>query len=93
MSAACRHLRPGDWVGAVAPAGPAAPERVQQGAPLFERFGLRAWLYPSCHARHPEHDFPADEDALRAANLHAAFAETDVAAVFALCDADRRYVA
>ena len=79
-----RHLRPGDLVGVIAPAGPCAPERVALVVPLFERFGLRARLYPGCHARHPEHDFLAGNDATRLADLHAAFADTDVAAVFAL---------
>ena len=68
----------------IAPAGPCAPERVALVAPLFERFGLRTRLYPGCHARHPQHDFLAGDDATRLADLHAAFAETDVAAVFAL---------
>ena len=79
-----RHLRPGDLVGVIAPAGPCAPERVALVVPLFARFGLRTRLYPGCHARHPEHDFLAGDDATRLADLHAAFAESDVAAVFAL---------
>ena len=79
-----RHLRPGDLVGVIAPAGPATPERVKRVEPLFARFGLRARLYPSCHARHPQHDFLAGDDALRLADLHAAFADADVHAVFCL---------
>lgn len=79
-----RCLRPGDRVGVIAPAGPATPERLAQVEPLFARFGLRAKLYPSCHARHPQHDFLAGDDALRLADLHAAFADADHAAVFAL---------
>ena len=79
-----RCLRPGDRVGVIAPAGPATPERVALVEPLFARFGLRTKLYPSCHARHPQHDFLAGDDALRLADLHAAFADADNAAVFAL---------
>ena len=79
-----RHLRRGDLVAVIAPAGPSAPERVALVPPLFERFGLRARLYPSCHARHPQHDFLAGDDATRLADLHSAFADTDVAAVFCL---------
>ena len=79
-----RHLRPGDLVGVIAPAGPSAPERVALVEPLFARFGLRARLYPSCHARHPRHDFLAGDDATRLADVHAAFAAPDVAAVFCL---------
>jgi muramoyltetrapeptide carboxypeptidase len=84
MARLMQHLRPGDLVGVIAPAGPATPERVAQIEPLFARFGLRARLYPSCHARHPQHDFLAGDDALRAADLHAAFADDDVRAVFCL---------
>lgn len=79
-----RHLRCGDLVGVIAPAGPATAERVALVEPLFARFGLRARLYPSCHARHPQHDFLAGDDATRLADLHAAFADADVGAVFCL---------
>jgi muramoyltetrapeptide carboxypeptidase len=79
-----RHLRRGDLVAVIAPAGPSTLERVALVPPLFERHGLRARLYPSCHARHPQHDFLAGDDATRLADLHAAFADTDIAAVFCL---------
>lgn len=79
-----RRLREGDTVGIVAPAGPAAPEAVAAVEPLFAGFGLRARLYPSCHARHPQHDFLAGDDALRIADLHAAFADPEVQAVCCL---------
>jgi muramoyltetrapeptide carboxypeptidase len=79
-----RRLRAGDLVGVIAPAGPATAERAALVEPLFARFGLRARLYPSCHARHPRHDFLAGSDALRLADLHAAFADTDVRAIFCL---------
>ena len=84
MKQAYRHLRAGDLIGVIAPAGPAAPERVAQIPALFERFGLRARLYPSCHARHPQHDFLAGDDATRLADVHAAFADAEIAAVFCL---------
>jgi muramoyltetrapeptide carboxypeptidase len=79
-----QHLRAGDLVGVIAPAGPATPERVALVEPLLARFGLRTRLYPSCHARHPQHDFLAGDDALRLADLHAAFADADVRAVLCL---------
>ena len=84
MKTPYRHLRPGDRVGVIAPAGPCTPERVALVEPLFARYGLRTRLYPGCHARHPQHDFLAGDDATRLADLYAAFADTDVAAVFAL---------
>jgi muramoyltetrapeptide carboxypeptidase len=79
-----RRLREGDCVGVVAPAGPASPEAVATVEPLFARFGLRARLYPSCHSRHPRHEFLAGDDALRIADLQAAFAEPAVQAVCCL---------
>jgi muramoyltetrapeptide carboxypeptidase len=79
-----KHLREGDLVGVIAPAGPATAERVALVAPLFARFGLRARLYPSCHARHAQHDFLAGDDATRLADLQAAFADDEVRAVFCL---------
>lgn len=79
-----QHLRAGDLIGVIAPAGPATAERVALVAPLFARFGLRTRLYPSCHARHAQHDFLAGDDTLRAADMHAAFADDDVHAVFCL---------
>jgi muramoyltetrapeptide carboxypeptidase len=79
-----RHLRRGDRIGVIAPAGPCTPERVALVEPLFARFGLHAFLYPGCHARHPEHDFLAGDDAIRLSDLHAAFADPAIAAVFCL---------
>lgn len=79
-----RRLHEGDCVGVVAPAGPASPEALAAVEPLFARFGLRARLYPSCHARHPQHDFLAGDDALRTADLQAAFADPEVHAVCCL---------
>lgn len=79
-----RRLREGDTVGIVAPAGPATPEAVAAVEPLFARFGLRARLYPSCHARHPQHDFLAGDDALRIGDLQATFADPEVQAVCCL---------
>jgi len=84
VTALYRHLRPGDLVAVIAPAGPTPPEQVALVEPLFARFGLRARLYPGCHARHPQHAFLAGDDDIRLADLHAAFAADDVAAVFAM---------
>jgi muramoyltetrapeptide carboxypeptidase len=79
-----KALRAGDLVGVIAPAGPAAPERVAQVEPLLARYGLCTRLYPSCHARHPVFDFLSGDDETRLADLHAAFADDEVRAVFAL---------
>jgi muramoyltetrapeptide carboxypeptidase len=84
MTHPLRHLRAGDVVAVVAPAGPTPPEQAALVEPLFARFGLRARLYPGCHSRHPRHAFLAGDDDTRLADLHAAFADNEVAAVFAL---------
>lgn len=84
MKTPYRHLRAGDLVGVIAPAGPSTPARLALVPALFESFGLRARLYPGCQATHPRHDFLAGDDATRLADLHAAFADDEVAAVFAL---------
>jgi muramoyltetrapeptide carboxypeptidase len=84
VSSLFAHLNPGDTVAVIAPAGPSAPERVEKVVPLFDRFGLKAHLLPSCHARHAVHDFLAGDDDLRLADLHAAFADDRYRAVFAL---------
>lgn len=84
MTRPWRRLREGDLVGIVAPAGPAAPESVAAVEALFAAQGLRARLYPSCHARDPRHGFLAGDDARRLADLHAAFADPQVQAVCCL---------
>lgn len=84
MTLPYRRLRAGDLVGVIAPAGPTPPDDVARVEPLFARFGLRARVYPGCHARHPLHSFLAADDDTRLADLHAAFADDEVAAVFAL---------
>lgn len=81
---ALRHLREGELVGVVAPAGPATAEAVAAVEPLFARHGLRVRLYPSCQARHAQHGFLSGDDATRLADLHAAFAEPQVHAVCCL---------
>ena len=79
MSFAC--LKPGDLVGVVAPAGPAKPEALAQVDALYARHGLRVRLFPACHA---SSGYLAGPDALRLADLHAALADDEVAAIHCL---------
>lgn len=76
-----RTLHEGDLVAVIAPAGPSAAEPLVQVEPLLAAHGLRTRLYPSCHACD---GFLAGPDALRLADLHAAFADPEVAAVLCL---------
>ena len=74
-------LPPGSLIGIVAPAGPAEPERVARVAPLFAAAGYRVRLYPGCALRT---GYLAGDDSARLADLHAAFADEEVAAIHCL---------
>lgn len=74
-------LKPGDLVGVVAPAGPVSPEALAAVPALYARHGLRVRLFPACHART---GYLAGPDALRLADLHAALADDEVAAIHCL---------
>lgn len=74
-------LKPGDLIGVVAPAGPVKPEALADVAALYARHGLRARLFPACHA---STGYLAGPDALRLADLHAALADDEVAAIHCL---------
>ncbi|MDG4788950.1 LD-carboxypeptidase [Micromonospora sp. WMMD1102] len=73
-------LRPGDTVLLVSPSGPTRPERVARGVELLTGWGLRPVLAPNAYARR---GYLAGDDALRAADLNAAF--TDPAVRGVLC--------
>ncbi len=74
-------LPPGSLIGIVAPAGPAAPERLAAVPALYARFGYRCRVYPGCSQRD---GYLAGPDAQRLADLHAALADPEVAALHAL---------
>ena len=74
-------LRAGDLIGVIAPAGPVLPEALPAVQALYARHGYRVRLYPGCHANT---GYLAGPDALRLADLHAALADDDVAAIHCL---------
>jgi muramoyltetrapeptide carboxypeptidase len=74
-------LKPGSLVGVVAPAGPVQAEALADVAALYARHGLRVRLFPACHAHA---GYLAGPDALRLADLHAALADDEVAAIHCL---------
>jgi len=80
-SVAYPPLKPGDTVAVVAPAGPASADLVARVPALLQARGWRTRLYPSCHA---QRGFLAGDDALRAADLHSAFADPEVRLVWCL---------
>ncbi|WP_420119499.1 S66 peptidase family protein [Micromonospora sp.] len=71
-------LREGDTVLLVSPSGPTRPERVARGIELLTGWGLRPQVAPNAYARR---GYLAGDDALRAADLNAAFADPQVRGV------------
>ena len=74
-------LLPGALIGVIAPAGPAQPESLAAVPALYERFGWRVRIFPGCAQRT---GYLAGDDAVRLADLHAALADDEVAAIHCL---------
>jgi muramoyltetrapeptide carboxypeptidase len=71
-------LHRGDLIGVIAPAGPVDPQRLALVPALYEAQGWRARIYPGCAERC---DYLAGDDDTRLADLHAALADPEVAAI------------
>ena len=76
-----KALGANDLIGVSAPAGPVQPDQLAAVAALYASWGYRLRLYPSCHA---STGYLAGPDALRLADLHAALADDEVAAIHCL---------
>ncbi|MCK6434494.1 MAG: LD-carboxypeptidase, partial [Aquabacterium sp.] len=76
-----RCLRPGDTVGIVAPAGPADDGLVARVPALLAAHGLNARVLPGCHLRQ---GYLAGPDRARLADLHDAWADPELAALWCL---------
>ena len=74
-----RALQPGDTIGLVAPAGVVDRERLNRAVGILQDCGFRTKTYRDLFARD---GFLAGNDQIRVAELHAAFADPEVAAVF-----------
>ena len=74
-------LQTGDRVALVAPCSPVDPAQAEPAAAWLRRWGYEPVIYPSCRRR--EH-YLAGNDASRATDLHAAFADPRVKAVIAV---------
>jgi muramoyltetrapeptide carboxypeptidase len=74
-------LKPGQSIGIVAPAGPASAEAVAAAPAALQALGYEVRLFPACHARD---GFLAGDDAVRLADLHAAFSDPEIAAIVCL---------
>jgi muramoyltetrapeptide carboxypeptidase len=77
-------LRPGALVAVIAPASPVDAAVLPSVEAFYARHGWRVRLYPSCRAHHPSLDYLAGTDAMRLADLHAALADDEVAAIHCL---------
>ena len=71
-------LRDGDTVAIIAPAGPVEADRLALVPALYQSFGLQARIYSGCHQRN---GYLAGSDDIRLADLHAALADPDIAAI------------
>jgi len=86
MSSRLNHLPPlreGATLGLIAPAGAPRPERIEQVPALLARMGFKAKIFPGVSGP-SSFDFLAADDAARLADLHAALADPEVDAVYAL---------
>jgi muramoyltetrapeptide carboxypeptidase len=74
-------LSAGSLIGVIAPAGPADPALTAAVPALYQGFGYRVRLYPGCALNS---GYLAGPDAQRLADLHAALADDEVAAIHCL---------
>lgn len=73
-----KTLAPGALIGVIAPAGPTQPESLAAVPALYERFGYRVRIFPGCAQRT---GYLAGDDSVRLADLHAALADDELAAI------------
>lgn len=76
-------LVPGDVVSVVAPSGPSNAERLAAGSDVLRSWGLEVRYAPHALELHTRLPYLAGEDALRAADLVAAWSDPQTSAVWA----------
>ncbi|MCL1787656.1 MAG: LD-carboxypeptidase [Defluviitaleaceae bacterium] len=74
-------LQKGDTIAITATAGICNPKKLAQGVQRLKDMGLKVQVMESCRAAHGE--YLAGTDSLRLDNLHTAFADPQIKAVFA----------
>lgn len=74
-----KALKPGDTISLVSPASPLTPEKTERGIKLLEEQGYRVKLYPSTYKAS---GYLAGTDEQRAADLTAAFLDSETKAVY-----------
>ncbi|MBY0345947.1 MAG: LD-carboxypeptidase, partial [Neisseriaceae bacterium] len=75
-------LSQGDTIAIIAPAGVVNPQEVAAMPAWLAARGYQAKIYPCCLAVDADFPYLAGDDALRVADLHAAFGDPTVAAIF-----------
>lgn len=76
-----KALSQGDTIGIIAPAGVVNPQEVAAMPAWLAARGYQAKIYPSCLAVDADFPYLAGDDALRVADLHAAFGDPTVVAI------------
>lgn len=76
-----KALRPGSRVALVAPAGPVDPERLERSLDRCRSLSLEPVVFPGARARH---GYLAGADAVRLADLQAAFDDPSIDGIWAL---------
>jgi len=76
-----KTLARGALIGVIAPAGPTQPEALAAVPALYERFGFRVRIFPGCTQRT---GYLAGDDSVRLADLQAALADDELAAIHCL---------
>jgi muramoyltetrapeptide carboxypeptidase len=75
-----QKLKPGDTVAVIAPSGVVNAGKLRAGAGVLEGMGLRVRIMPGCRM---SHGYLAAPDGERLRDLHAAFSDEEIRAVFA----------
>jgi muramoyltetrapeptide carboxypeptidase len=81
VNAGLAPLRPGSRVAVIAPAGPVAPDALERGVAVLERWGLRVKVGKHVLERHPRLPYLAGRDADRAEDLRRAWCDPGIEAV------------
>jgi muramoyltetrapeptide carboxypeptidase len=76
------RLREGDLVALIAPASPAPAEQVDDGVAILQSWGLEVRVMLHVRDVHPSHSYLAGDDAARAEDFSAAWADPDVRGIF-----------
>jgi muramoyltetrapeptide carboxypeptidase len=75
-----KKLQHGDTIAIIATSGAVVQEKLCAGVEILQGWGLRVRVFPSCRATH---EYLAGDDTTRLADIHTAFADPQIKAIFA----------